>query len=118
MPNLTILGSTGTIGVNTLDVVARLGAQFEIFALTANSNVVALAEQCRIWKPSYAVLTSEAAADDLRKSIKDDSPQTEVLFGVEGLSWVSAHDETDYVMAGIVGAAGLIPNLSAAKANK
>jgi 1-deoxy-D-xylulose-5-phosphate reductoisomerase len=93
MPNLTILGSTGTIGVNTLDVVSRLGSQLEIFALTANSNVATLAEQCRVWKPSYAVLTSEAAADELRKLIKDDSPDTEVLFGVEGLSWVSGHDK-------------------------
>jgi len=118
MPNLTILGSTGTIGVNTLDVVSRLGPQFEIFALTANSNVATLAEQCRVWKPSYAVLTSEAAADDLKKLIKADSPDTEILFGVEGLSWVSGHDKVDYVMAGIVGAAGLIPNLSAAKAGK
>ena len=118
MPNLTILGSTGTIGVNTLDVVSRLGKEFEIFALTANTNLKSLADQCCVWKPSYAVLTSEAAADDLRKLINDDSPETEVLFGAEGLAWVSAHDETDYVMAGIVGAAGLIPNLSAAKAGK
>jgi 1-deoxy-D-xylulose-5-phosphate reductoisomerase len=118
MLNLTILGSTGTIGVNTLDVVRRLEGQFKIFALTANTNFAALAEQCCIWKPNYAVLTDEAAADNLRKLIKDDAPETEVLFGIEGLSWVSSHDETDYVMAGIVGAAGLIPNLSAAKAGK
>lgn len=118
MPNLTILGSTGTIGVNTLDVVSRLQGQFKIFALTANINFTALAEQCCIWKPRYAVLADEAAANSLRELIKDDVPETEVLFGVESLSWVSAHDETDYVMAGIVGAAGLIPNLSAAKAGK
>ena len=116
--NLTILGSTGTIGANTLDVVSRMREHFHVFALTANTSVNLLAEQCKVWNPKYAVLSDEFAADKLRKRLQKGASQVEVLAGHDALVWVSEHDEADYVMAGIVGAAGLMPSLAAAKAGK
>jgi len=115
---IAILGSTGTIGVNTLDVIARHSARFEVFALTANNNVDALFEQCRIWRPRYAVLVEPDAATCLHTRCRDAALDVEVLAGVDALALVAAHAEVDYVMAGIVGAAGLLPNLAAAQAGK
>jgi 1-deoxy-D-xylulose-5-phosphate reductoisomerase len=116
--NLTILGSTGTIGVNTLDVVSRLTDRFSVFALTANSNVDALFEQCRVWTPQIAVMVDDAAAEVLNERCRKADLGIEVLSGREALAAVAAHAKTDYVMAGIVGAAGLLPNLAAARAGK
>jgi len=118
MINLTILGSTGTIGVNTLDVVTRMAGKFHIFALTANFNVDLMYSQCLTWQPDYAVMADEEAAESLRKRLKNERPDTLVLSGTEALEFVSANDKTDYVMAGIVGAAGLLPSLAAAKTGK
>ena len=115
---ITILGSTGTIGVNTLDVIARHSAGFEVFALTANRNVDALFEQCQAWRPRYAVLVEPDAAATLHTRCRDAGLAVEVLAGVEALVHVAAHAEVDYIMAGIVGAAGLLPNLAAAQAGK
>ena len=112
---LTILGSTGSIGVSTLDVVARHPQQFQVFALTANQRVAELAQQCLQFHPRYAVLGSQAAAEQLRNLVDSD---VEVLWGEEGLAQVAAHEETDTVMAAIVGAAGLLPTLAAVKAGK
>ena len=113
--NITVLGSTGSIGVSTLDVVARHPQQFQVFALTANQRVDELAQQCRQFQPRYAVLGSEAAAEQLRRLVSVD---VEVLWGEEGLALVAAHAEADTVMAAIVGAAGLLPTLAAVKAGK
>lgn len=113
--NLTILGSTGSIGVSTLDVVARHPQQYQVFALTANQRVAELAQQCRQFHPRYAVLGSETAAEQLRNLVGSD---IEVLWGEEGLALVAAHAEADTVMAAIVGAAGLLPTLAAVKAGK
>ena len=113
--NLTILGSTGSIGVSTLDVVARHPQQFQVFALTAKQRVEELAAQCLQFNPRYAVLGSEAAAQRLRALLSSD---VEVLWGEEGLALVAAHQEADTVMAAIVGAAGLLPTLAAVKAGK
>jgi len=113
--NLTILGSTGSIGVSTLDVVARHPQQFQVFALTANQRVTELAQQCEQFHPRYAVLGSEAAAKHLRSLV---GSSVEVLWGEEGLALVAAHAEADTVMAAIVGAAGLLPTLVAVKAGK
>ena len=113
--NLTILGSTGSIGVSTLDVVARHPQQFQVFALTANQRVEELAAQCQQFHPRYAVMGSEAAAERLRSLLGSD---VEVLWGDEGLALVAAHEEADTVMAAIVGAAGLLPTLAAVKAGK
>lgn len=118
MKGLTILGSTGTIGVNTLDVVARHPGQFSIVALTANRNVDDLFAQCETWRPSFAVMADPTSAERLRERITKAQLSTEVLAGVEGLEYVSSCDETDAVMAGIVGAAGLLPSIAAARAGK
>ncbi len=115
---LTILGSTGTIGVNTLDVVRRLDGRFSVFALTANTNVDALFEQVHEWRPEYAVMVDENAAARLEQRCREAGLAVTVLAGTAALNTVSAHDDTDYVMAGIVGAAGLLPNLAAARAGK
>jgi len=116
--NLTILGSTGTIGVNTLDVVARLDPQFHIFALSANRHVAAMFEQCQQWNPKYAVMVQAEAAEQLAQQLRAAGVETEVLAGSDALTEIAAHVDTDYVMAGIVGAAGLLPNLAAARAGK
>jgi len=118
MQNLTILGSTGSIGASTLDVVARHPDKFRIIALTANSQVELLFRQCRQFKPLYAVLLNEDAAAQLRLLIREAGLSTEVLCGVSALEQVSVLPEVDAVMAAIVGAAGLQPTLAAARAGK
>lgn len=115
---ITILGSTGTIGVNTLDVIALEPERYSIFALTANANVEGLLEQCRRWNPRVAVMVQEAAAAQLRVRCREAGLKTEVLHGADALAAVAADGAVDYVMAGIVGAAGLLPNLAAARAGK
>lgn len=116
--NLTILGSTGTIGVNTLDVVGRHGARYRVYGLSANRNVDGLFDQCRQWNPRYAVMVEEDAAAQLDARCREAGLDVEVLAGAEALAMIASHDEVDYVMAGIVGAAGLLPNLAAARAGK
>lgn len=118
MKTVTILGSTGTIGVNTLDVIARHRAHYEVFALSANRNVDALFEQCRAWRPRFAVMVDGRAARDLRQRLAAAAIPTEVLDGADALVDVARHPDVQYVMAGIVGAAGLLPNLAAAQAGK
>lgn len=118
MKAITILGSTGTIGVNTLDVIAREPDRFRVFALTANRNVAALLEQCRTWRPACAVMSEASAAAELQRQLREARLPTEVLSGEAGLIEVAGHPEVDYVMAGIVGGAGLLPNLAAARAGK
>jgi 1-deoxy-D-xylulose-5-phosphate reductoisomerase len=116
--NLSVLGSTGSIGKNTLDVVARHPQSYRIFALTANQQDDLLFEQCRQFTPRYAVLLDEAAAGRLRRRIADSGLRTEVLCGGIALEQISAAPEVDAVMAAIVGAAGLRPTLAAARAGK
>ena len=115
---VTILGATGTIGIQTLDVIARHPDQFSVFALTANHNLESLFEQCQQFKPVYAVMLDEASAEMLRLKLKQAGSDTEVLSGVHALEHVSSHPQTNIVMAAIVGAAGLIPAIAAAKAGK
>ena len=118
MPNITILGATGSIGVNTLDVISQHQERFKVFALTANRNVEVLANQCIEWNPKYAVMADDAFADQLQQKLLAQGVKTEVLAGLAGLEFVARHAETDYVMAAIVGAAGLLPTLAAARAGK
>jgi 1-deoxy-D-xylulose-5-phosphate reductoisomerase len=118
MIGVTILGATGTIGVNTLDVIARQPGRFKVIALTAHRNVEGLLAQCRQWQPPFAVMVDAAAAQSLRTALRAEALPTEVLDGESALAEVAAHPDTDYVMAGIVGAAGLLPNLAAARAGK
>ncbi len=115
MQTLTILGATGSIGVSTLDVVARHSDRYTIFALTGHTRVEALARQCQQFKPRYTVVSSEQSAELLRAQVP---PGTKVLSGTEGLALVANHDDVDIVMAAIVGAAGLVPTLAAVRAGK
>lgn len=115
---VTILGATGTIGINTLDVLARHPKRFHVVALTAHHNVERLLEQCQTHRPEYAVITDPTKTQALAQGLRDAGLQTQVLTGVEGLCEVCALPQTDYVMAAIVGAAGLLPTLAAARAGK
>ena len=116
--HLTILGSTGSIGVNTLDVVARHPERFRVTALTANTSAKEMLEQCKRFQPRYAVLLDEASADWLQTQIRVAGLVTEVLWGVASLEKVASLPEVDIVMAAIVGAAGIRPTFAAAAAGK
>ncbi|MDP2825809.1 MAG: 1-deoxy-D-xylulose-5-phosphate reductoisomerase [Sulfuritalea sp.] len=115
---LTVLGATGSIGVSTLDVVARHPDRFEVVALTGHSQVDVLAAQCRRFRPAYAVMGSATDAQRLALLLKDSGLSTEVLYGADALTQVAGLPEVDAVMAAIVGAAGLPPTLAAARAGK
>ncbi|MFL9711498.1 1-deoxy-D-xylulose-5-phosphate reductoisomerase [Methylobacillus sp. Pita1] len=116
LQNVTILGATGTIGLNTLDVIARHPGRYRVFALTANSRVDELAELCLQYRPRYAVMLDSDAAEKLQQRLK--GSETQVLSGLEALEEVAAHPEVHVVMAAIVGAAGLKPAMAAAYAGK
>ena len=115
---LTILGATGSIGVSTLDVVARHPEKFEVFALAGHRQTVKLAEQCRSFRPRYAVMADEASAAELKGYLSLAGVNTEVLHGSQALIDVATAAEVTGVMAAIVGAAGLPPTLAAAAAGK
>ena len=115
---LTILGSTGTIGVNTLDVVARHPDRYRVVALTAQNNVDKMLEQCRRFEPGYAVMLDPDAAAKLERALRVAGIATQVLSGAAALDHVASMAEVTTVMAAIVGAAGLSPSLAAARAGK
>ena len=118
MQSLTILGATGSIGVSTLDVVARHPDRYRIFALTGQTRIDVLAEQCAQFHPEVAVVVDADAAERLQKLIRDRGLKTTVVYGEQALCDVASADACDTVMAAIVGAAGLGPSLAAAKAGK
>ncbi|MFM1956501.1 MAG: 1-deoxy-D-xylulose 5-phosphate reductoisomerase [Pseudomonadota bacterium] len=118
LQQITILGATGTIGANTLNVISQHPNRFATYALTANNNDVALYKLCIEYKPVFAVLLDEAAAERLRLQLKAVGSSTEVMCGMSALEYVSSQPEVDAVMAAIVGAAGLIPAIAAANAGK
>ena len=111
---LAILGSTGSIGVNTLDVVARHPDRFQVVALTAHRQIDLLFQQCVEFRPQYAVLDSPQAADDLRARLRAHGLATAVLHGERALEEVASLAEVDTVMAAIVGIAGLRASFAAA----
>jgi len=115
---LTILGATGSIGKSTLAVIRQNPERFRIQALTANNNVTEMLAQCLEFKPCYAVMLNDVAAGELAQQLKSLNCSTEVLSGMDSLCQVAALDETDMVMAAIVGAAGLMPTLAAVRAGK
>lgn len=116
---ITVLGSTGSIGVSTLDVVKRHPDQFDVFALTANRSIELLAEQCNSFNPAYAVVgDADSAAQLVIELNKFNNCNTEVLYGVQSLVDVACAAEVSTVMAAIVGAAGLVPTLGAVKSGK
>lgn len=116
---ICILGATGSIGVSTLDVVARHSHLYKVIALTANNNIALLYEQCVAHHPEVVVLVNEAKAEEFKALLKN-SPvaDIQVLSGAAALEHVATLDNVDSVMAAIVGAAGLLPSLAAAKAGK
>jgi 1-deoxy-D-xylulose-5-phosphate reductoisomerase len=116
--SVTILGATGTIGLHTLDVISQHPDRFAVFALTANSNVDGLFVLCQQYAPRYAVMLQADSAQKLSHQLKAIASPTEVLCGEEALNQVAADVDVDIVMAAIVGAAGLHPAMSAAKAGK
>ena len=118
MKGIAVLGATGTIGVNTLDVIRRHADQYRVVALTANTQVDRLLEQCIEFQPEFAVMVDENAASVLDKKIKQHGLDTKVLQGAKSLETVVALDNVDSVMAAIVGAAGLDSSLAAARAGK
>lgn len=115
---ITVLGSTGSIGVNTLDVIARHPDRYRVFALTANSRTDILLEQCKKFNPRYAVVVDESVAQQFIADVRDANLSIEVLVGVAGLDFVAAHKDVQIVMAAIVGFAGLASTLAAVKAGK
>ena len=115
---LTVLGSTGSIGTSTLDVVARHPDRFEVFALSAATQVDLMLAQCAQFKPKFAVMASEAHARQLAEKLASNGLSTQVLQAVDALEMIASHPQVDAVMAAIVGAAGLSPCLAAARAGK
>lgn len=115
---LTVLGSTGSIGTSTLDVVARHPERFEVFALSAATQVDLLLQQCAQFRPRYAVMASASHAAELAEKLQANSLPTKVIQAQDSLEIIASHDEVDAVMAAIVGAAGLAPCLAAARAGK
>ena len=115
--NVTVLGATGSIGSSTLDVLQRNADAYRVFALTANTRADEMAALCRLHRPHYAVMQDEAAAERVRGALAD-LPQVTVLHGCEGLCQVAEAPQADVVVAGIVGAAGLLPTLAAVDAGK
>jgi len=115
---ITILGATGSIGLSTLDVVARHPDRYVVFALTGFSRLAELRALCLKHRPRYAVVSDQAQARILQDQLHADGVSTRVLDGEGGLSEVAAHPEVDVVMAAIVGAAGLKPTLAAVQSGK
>jgi 1-deoxy-D-xylulose-5-phosphate reductoisomerase len=118
MQAITVLGATGSIGVSTLDVLARHPDKYSVFALTAHRQIEKLAGQCLQFKPTYAVVADDGAAVALQALLSAQGSATEVLFGREALCAVSSAEGVDTVMAAIVGAAGLEPTMAAVRAGK
>ena len=115
---VVILGSTGSIGVNTLDVIARHPERYRVYALTAHGSVDKLFAQCVQFKPHYAVMVSDVAAKQLRDKLREANISTEVLSGAAALAEIVTHVDVNTVMAAIVGAAGLPASIAAARAGK
>ena len=115
---ITVLGSTGSIGTSTLDVVARHPDRFEVFALSAATQVDLMLAQCAQFRPRFAVMASAPHAALLAEKLVANSLPTQVLQAQDALELIASHEEVDAVMAAIVGAAGLAPCLAAARAGK
>lgn len=116
--NLVILGSTGSIGTSTLSVIEHNPEQYQAFALVGGRNVELMVEQCMKFQPVFAALDDESAAKNLREKLTTLGSKTQVLSGQKAICELAAHEQADQVMAAIVGAAGLLPTLSAVKAGK
>ena len=118
LSQITLLGATGSIGASTLDVVSQHADRYQIYALTANTNVELMAKLCEQWRPKFAVMKDAGSSTTLHEKLSAKNISTLVLNGEAGLLQVVETDEVDCVVAAIVGAAGLVPTLAAAKAGK
>lgn len=118
MKQLTILGSTGSVGTSTLAVVRANPDRFAIKALVAGRNVAVMAQQCMEFRPAFAAMAEESAARELRAILAENGVATEVLAGEQAACELAALDDVDQVTAAIVGAAGLLPTLAAIRAGK
>ncbi|ADJ29124.1 1-deoxy-D-xylulose-5-phosphate reductoisomerase [Nitrosococcus watsonii] len=118
MIGVSILGSTGSIGMSTLDVLARYPTRYRVQALSANKSVARIYQQCLQFRPSQVVMVDPDAAEQLRQRLRPVVPEIEVSGGSQALEAIVTSPDTDYVMAAIVGAAGLLPTLAAARAGK
>jgi 1-deoxy-D-xylulose-5-phosphate reductoisomerase len=115
---VTVLGSTGSVGVNTLDVIAGHPDRFEVFALSASTQTDLMLAQCQRFRPTYAVMASAAHARDLAEKLKANGLVTHVLIAQDALETIASDERVDTVMAAIVGAAGLGACMAAARAGK
>ena len=115
---LVILGATGSIGLSTLNVVEQNSTLFDVFALTAGQNAKKMAELCIKHTPLYAVMATQSGAEELSAHLKGAGCQTLVMHSEQAMSDLCAHPDVDVVMSAIVGAAGLLPTLSAVEAGK
>ena len=118
MSGISILGSTGSIGKSTLEVLALHPSRYQVVALTASTNVSELYQQCLSFRPKVAAMADTASAQELAGRLAKSAPEIEVLAGEEGLVAAASHESADQVMAAIVGAAGLVPTLAAAQVGK
>lgn len=118
MQSITILGATGSIGGSTLNILARHPDKYKLFAVSAHTDVQALLAICREWQPQFAVMVEERAAEELATLIQQAGLDTQVLAGEAGLVSIAEHPDCHTVVAAVVGAAGLLPTLAAARAGK
>ena len=116
--NISILGATGSVGINALDVISRHPKKFSVTALSTNQNIDLLYEQCVKFHPKYAAVADESLSKDFLGKFGNSEFKPEVLVGVSGLEEIASLNEVDYVLAAIVGAAGLPATLAAAKSGK
>ncbi|MXP51175.1 1-deoxy-D-xylulose-5-phosphate reductoisomerase [Pantoea sp. SoEX] len=118
MKRLTLLGSTGSVGINTLEVIRVNPELYQVIALVAGENVELMVQQCKLFQPIYAAMASELAAKKVRKKLRSLKVHTEVLSGIKMACELARLNEVDQVMAAIVGTSGLLPTLSAIRAGK
>jgi 1-deoxy-D-xylulose-5-phosphate reductoisomerase len=118
LENIVILGSTGSIGSNALEVLKLHKEKYRVFALTANKNVGLLTQQCLEFAPFYAVASDQTANEQLKKNLLSSNSKTIVLEHSESLEWLASHEKTSTVISAIVGAAGLKPTMAAANTGK
>ncbi|QCI18785.1 1-deoxy-D-xylulose-5-phosphate reductoisomerase [Buchnera aphidicola] len=118
MKKITILGSTGSIGISTISIIKKHPDLFKIVALVANKNFAIMLEQCKLFSPDWVAMKNETSANILRIKLKEEKIKTQVLSGNKNISALASLEENDYVVSAIVGMAGLLPTLSAIYAGK
>lgn len=118
MKNVSILGSTGSVGTQTLDVIRRLSNKFRIIGLVANNNVNVILDQIKRFKPKAVALFISEYAEQLRRKVNELNLKTEVYSGLDGLKLIASLDENDVILNSLVGSIGIEPTLEAIKAGK